>query len=83
MVSSFTLNFFLSIYHGKAGQLSSPGLINFGRFDSDVSSVSISFSYSDTLSLFYLPKFYLRTEIWKENLLQWNWPLKLSKISQE
>ncbi|TRY97091.1 hypothetical protein DNTS_027281, partial [Danionella cerebrum] len=35
MVSSFTLNFFLSIYHGKAGELSSPGLINFGRFDSD------------------------------------------------
>ncbi|XP_026058023.1 H(+)/Cl(-) exchange transporter 7-like [Carassius auratus] len=35
MVSSFTLNFFLSIYHGKLGQLSSPGLINFGRFDSD------------------------------------------------
>ncbi|XP_059413986.1 H(+)/Cl(-) exchange transporter 7-like isoform X2 [Carassius carassius] len=35
MVSSFTLNFFLSIYHGKPGQLSSPGLINFGRFDSD------------------------------------------------
>uniref|UniRef100_A0A8C1Z7W0 Chloride channel protein n=1 Tax=Cyprinus carpio TaxID=7962 RepID=A0A8C1Z7W0_CYPCA len=35
MVSTFTLNFFLSIYHGKPGQLSSPGLINFGRFDSD------------------------------------------------
>uniref|UniRef100_A0A8C0YEI2 Chloride channel protein n=1 Tax=Cyprinus carpio carpio TaxID=630221 RepID=A0A8C0YEI2_CYPCA len=47
MISTFTLNFFLSIYHGKPGELSSPGLINFGRFDSDVSSVSISFSYSD------------------------------------
>uniref|UniRef100_A0A672LF28 Chloride channel protein n=1 Tax=Sinocyclocheilus grahami TaxID=75366 RepID=A0A672LF28_SINGR len=35
MVSTFTLNFFLSIYHGKPGELSSPGLINFGRFDSD------------------------------------------------
>uniref|UniRef100_A0A673IQ50 Chloride channel protein n=1 Tax=Sinocyclocheilus rhinocerous TaxID=307959 RepID=A0A673IQ50_9TELE len=33
MVSTFTLNFFLSIYHGKPGELSSPGLINFGRFD--------------------------------------------------
>uniref|UniRef100_A0A8C1I220 Chloride channel protein n=1 Tax=Cyprinus carpio carpio TaxID=630221 RepID=A0A8C1I220_CYPCA len=43
MVSTFTLNFFLSIYHGKPGQLSSPGLINFGRFDSDVSSVFIVF----------------------------------------
>lgn len=45
MVSSFTLNFFLSIYHNKAGELSSPGLINFGRFDSDVSPVSFSLSY--------------------------------------
>uniref|UniRef100_A0A671RRS5 Chloride channel protein n=1 Tax=Sinocyclocheilus anshuiensis TaxID=1608454 RepID=A0A671RRS5_9TELE len=36
MVSTFTLNFFLSIYHGKPGELSSPGLINFGRFDSDI-----------------------------------------------
>ncbi|XP_050958584.1 H(+)/Cl(-) exchange transporter 7 isoform X2 [Labeo rohita] len=35
MISTFTLNFFLSIYHGKPGQLSSPGLINFGRFDGD------------------------------------------------
>uniref|UniRef100_A0A8B9HRA8 Chloride voltage-gated channel 7 n=1 Tax=Astyanax mexicanus TaxID=7994 RepID=A0A8B9HRA8_ASTMX len=37
MVSTFTLNFFLSIYHKKPGELSSPGLINFGRFDMDVS----------------------------------------------
>ncbi|XP_068193122.1 H(+)/Cl(-) exchange transporter 7-like isoform X1 [Antennarius striatus] len=35
MVSTFTLNFFLSIYHNKTGDLSSPGLINFGRFESD------------------------------------------------
>lgn len=35
MVSTFTLNFFLSIYHHKPGELSSPGLINFGRFDGD------------------------------------------------
>ncbi|XP_059203824.1 H(+)/Cl(-) exchange transporter 7 isoform X4 [Centropristis striata] len=35
MISTFTLNFFLSIYHNKPGQLSSPGLINFGRFESD------------------------------------------------
>lgn len=35
MISTFTLNFFLSIYHEKPGELSSPGLINFGRFDSD------------------------------------------------
>uniref|UniRef100_A0A671X9Z0 Chloride channel protein n=1 Tax=Sparus aurata TaxID=8175 RepID=A0A671X9Z0_SPAAU len=35
MISTFTLNFFLSIYHNKTGDLSSPGLINFGRFESD------------------------------------------------
>ncbi|XP_062875096.1 H(+)/Cl(-) exchange transporter 7 [Trichomycterus rosablanca] len=33
MISTFTLNFILSIYHGKAGELSNPGLINFGTFD--------------------------------------------------
>uniref|UniRef100_A0A8K9V278 Chloride channel protein n=1 Tax=Oncorhynchus mykiss TaxID=8022 RepID=A0A8K9V278_ONCMY len=37
MISTFTLNFFLSIYNNKPGDLSSPGLINFGRFESDVS----------------------------------------------
>uniref|UniRef100_A0A674AMF8 Chloride channel 7 n=1 Tax=Salmo trutta TaxID=8032 RepID=A0A674AMF8_SALTR len=37
MISTFTLNFFLSIYNKKPGDLSSPGLINFGRFESDVS----------------------------------------------
>ncbi|XP_075880015.1 H(+)/Cl(-) exchange transporter 7 isoform X1 [Nelusetta ayraudi] len=35
MVSTFTLNFFLSIYHQKTGDLSNPGLINFGRFEGD------------------------------------------------
>ncbi|KAG5854456.1 H(+)/Cl(-) exchange transporter 7-like [Anguilla anguilla] len=35
MMSTFTLNFFLSIYHSKPGDLSNPGLINFGRFESD------------------------------------------------
>ncbi|XP_069381711.1 H(+)/Cl(-) exchange transporter 7 isoform X2 [Paralichthys olivaceus] len=35
MISTFTLNFFLSIYHKKTGDLSSPGLINFGRFQGD------------------------------------------------
>uniref|UniRef100_A0AAR2K5T3 Chloride channel protein n=1 Tax=Pygocentrus nattereri TaxID=42514 RepID=A0AAR2K5T3_PYGNA len=33
MISTFTLNFVLSIYHKKTGELSSPGLINFGSFD--------------------------------------------------
>ncbi|KAJ8246001.1 hypothetical protein GJAV_G00262590 [Gymnothorax javanicus] len=33
MMSTFTLNFFLSIYHNKPGDLSNPGLINFGRFE--------------------------------------------------
>eukprot|EP00794_Sanderia_malayensis_P009333 gene9333-10316_t len=32
MVSTFTLNVLLSIYHGYAGNLSYPGLINFGVF---------------------------------------------------
>ncbi|XP_014879138.1 H(+)/Cl(-) exchange transporter 7 isoform X1 [Poecilia latipinna] len=35
MISTFTLNFFLSIYHNKPGELSNPGLINFGRFESE------------------------------------------------
>ncbi|XP_037332478.2 H(+)/Cl(-) exchange transporter 7 isoform X1 [Pungitius pungitius] len=35
MISTFTLNFFLSIYHKKPGELSNPGLINFGRFETD------------------------------------------------
>lgn len=39
MISTFTLNFFLSIYHNNPGDLSNPGLINFGRFESDVRSL--------------------------------------------
>ncbi|XP_060028631.1 H(+)/Cl(-) exchange transporter 7 isoform X3 [Erinaceus europaeus] len=35
MISTFTLNFILSIYHGNIWDLSSPGLINFGRFDTE------------------------------------------------
>ncbi|KAF0032496.1 hypothetical protein F2P81_014786 [Scophthalmus maximus] len=35
MISTFTLNFFLSVYHKNPGDLSNPGLINFGRFQSD------------------------------------------------
>ncbi|XP_053133054.1 H(+)/Cl(-) exchange transporter 7 isoform X2 [Hemicordylus capensis] len=35
MISTFTLNFFLGLYHGNPLDLSSPGLINFGRFDSE------------------------------------------------
>lgn len=36
MISTFTLNFFLSIYNKNPGDLSNPGLINFGRFETDV-----------------------------------------------
>uniref|UniRef100_A0A674NZ99 Chloride channel 7 n=1 Tax=Takifugu rubripes TaxID=31033 RepID=A0A674NZ99_TAKRU len=36
MISTFTLNFFLSIYNNNPGDLSNPGLINFGRFESEV-----------------------------------------------
>ncbi|XP_053508019.1 H(+)/Cl(-) exchange transporter 7 isoform X3 [Ictalurus furcatus] len=32
MISTFTLNFFMSFYKGKLGELSNPGLINFGGF---------------------------------------------------
>ncbi|PKU36597.1 h(+) cl(-) exchange transporter 7 isoform x2 [Limosa lapponica baueri] len=32
MISTFTLNSVLSVYHGNAWDLSSPGLINFGRY---------------------------------------------------
>ena len=39
MVSTFTLNVLLSIYHGHAGDLGFPGLINFGVFT--VSSICI------------------------------------------
>uniref|UniRef100_A0A8C2U1J8 Chloride channel protein n=1 Tax=Coturnix japonica TaxID=93934 RepID=A0A8C2U1J8_COTJA len=35
MISTFTLNSVLSVYHGNAWDLSSPGLINFGRFDTE------------------------------------------------
>ncbi|KAM8961123.1 H(+)/Cl(-) exchange transporter 7 isoform 2-T2 [Pelodytes ibericus] len=38
MISTFTLNFVLSIYNQKPGDLSNPGLINFGRFDTDENS---------------------------------------------
>ncbi|ETE72134.1 H(+)/Cl(-) exchange transporter 7, partial [Ophiophagus hannah] len=35
MISTFTLNSILSVYKGNPLDLSSPGLINFGRFDSE------------------------------------------------
>ena len=38
MIASFTLNVLLSIYHGHAGNLGYPGLINFGQF-----SVSVNY----------------------------------------
>ncbi|XP_033998766.1 LOW QUALITY PROTEIN: H(+)/Cl(-) exchange transporter 7 [Trematomus bernacchii] len=41
MISTFTLNFFLSIYNNKPGDLSNPGLINFGRFESDTGSYNL------------------------------------------
>uniref|UniRef100_A0A8C9TX77 Chloride channel protein n=1 Tax=Scleropages formosus TaxID=113540 RepID=A0A8C9TX77_SCLFO len=34
MISTFTLNFFRSIYNGNPGELANPGLINFGQFES-------------------------------------------------
>uniref|UniRef100_A0A672GZN9 Chloride channel protein n=1 Tax=Salarias fasciatus TaxID=181472 RepID=A0A672GZN9_SALFA len=47
MISTFTLNFFLSIYHKNPGDLSNPGLINFGRFETD----------SVTYNLYEIPLF--------------------------
>ncbi|XP_041087090.1 H(+)/Cl(-) exchange transporter 7-like [Polyodon spathula] len=41
MVSTFTLNFFLGIYHGKMGDLSNPGLINFGRFENEAMEYNV------------------------------------------
>ncbi|KAF7642394.1 hypothetical protein LDENG_00258610 [Lucifuga dentata] len=41
MVSTFTLNFFMSIYHNKPGELSNPGLINFGGFQSESVSYNL------------------------------------------
>uniref|UniRef100_A0A8D0H046 Chloride voltage-gated channel 7 n=1 Tax=Sphenodon punctatus TaxID=8508 RepID=A0A8D0H046_SPHPU len=35
MISTFTLNSVLSVYNGNPWDLSSPGLINFGRFDTE------------------------------------------------
>ena len=32
MISTFTLNVFLSLIRGNFGDLSNPGLINFGKF---------------------------------------------------
>lgn len=33
MISTFTLNFVLSAYHGRPGDLSYPGLLNLGKFE--------------------------------------------------
>uniref|UniRef100_A0A7N6BJM4 Chloride channel protein n=1 Tax=Anabas testudineus TaxID=64144 RepID=A0A7N6BJM4_ANATE len=41
MISTFTLNFFLSIHHKKTGELSNPGLINFGTFDSETMAYNL------------------------------------------
>lgn len=45
MISTFTLNSILSIYKGNPLDLSSPGLINFGRFDSEVGPPSLSWGH--------------------------------------
>lgn len=52
MISTFTLNFVLSIYHGNMWDLSSPGLINFGRFDSEVTC----WPHCPTLPFLVLPQ---------------------------
>ncbi|KAJ1097590.1 hypothetical protein NDU88_002708 [Pleurodeles waltl] len=41
MISTFTLNFILSIYNKKPGDLSNPGLVNFGRFGSEENAYNI------------------------------------------
>lgn len=41
MISTFTLNFFLSVYHKKPGDLSNPGLINFGRFENETGAYNL------------------------------------------
>lgn len=52
MISTFTLNFFLSIYHNKPGDLSNPGLINFGRFETEVRSLHTYIMYFHSFMLF-------------------------------
>uniref|UniRef100_A0AAZ3R314 Chloride channel protein n=1 Tax=Oncorhynchus tshawytscha TaxID=74940 RepID=A0AAZ3R314_ONCTS len=59
MISTFTLNFFLSIYNNKPGDLSSPGLINFGRFESDVSVCGLLGALFNTLN-YWLTIFRIR-----------------------
>uniref|UniRef100_A0AAQ6A6B0 Chloride channel protein n=1 Tax=Amphiprion ocellaris TaxID=80972 RepID=A0AAQ6A6B0_AMPOC len=54
MISTFTLNFFLSIYHANPGDLSNPGLINFGRFEGDVRNSNILYFLVSRLTLFFL-----------------------------
>lgn len=49
MISTFTLNFVLSIYHGNIWDLSSPGLINFGRFDTQVTWPIVPVTVSGSL----------------------------------
>uniref|UniRef100_A0A3Q3G948 Chloride channel protein n=1 Tax=Labrus bergylta TaxID=56723 RepID=A0A3Q3G948_9LABR len=49
MISTFTLNFFLSIYHNNPGDLSNPGLINFGRFETDIINLFVFLSFSGGL----------------------------------
>ena len=53
MISTFTLNFFLSVYNKNPGELSNPGLINFGSFDRNVRSLC-SFCQFLTASLLIL-----------------------------
>lgn len=57
MISTFTLNFFLSIYHNKTGDLSSPGLINFGRFESDVRKFYVTYRIFSSFTLLVIVKY--------------------------
>uniref|UniRef100_A0A8C9Y5X7 Chloride channel protein n=1 Tax=Sander lucioperca TaxID=283035 RepID=A0A8C9Y5X7_SANLU len=59
MISTFTLNFFLSIYHKNPGDLSNPGLINFGRFESD----------SVAYNLYEIPLFIMMGAIGKNSFM--------------
>ena len=62
MVSTFTLNIALSIYHGDAGDLSNPGLINFGSFEVGVSLLLSNHSTSEEVLVSKQPN--ITSECW-------------------
>ena len=53
MVSTFTLNVLLSIYHGSPMDLSNPGLINFGSFEVSILILLLMGLHLQCLEIYY------------------------------